>query len=86
MQKTRPTKHNFTLGQEEMDYLSWVSQREMRTVNNSLRFTLRELYNKHKNDITVWKIEQGQPASSDDEVDAMLALAGDDTDQSDEAC
>lgn len=75
MVETKPTKHNFTLGQDEYEYLCWRSSEEMRTVNNSLRISLRELYNINKHKITAWKVRTGKPVSGDDEVDMGIAAA-----------
>lgn len=69
MEKLKLTKHNFTLEQDEYDYLSWRSSEELRTINNALRMALRELYNINKASIVAWKARNGKPVVFVEDMD-----------------
>lgn len=74
MPKLSLTKHNFTLEQDEFDYLCWRASAELRTVNNALRMSLRELYDKHKVEVTNWRNHTGKTVPEDEGLTILMEM------------
>lgn len=82
MYKEALTKHNFALSDDELATVRFVAEENHhRSLSSAMREIVRDYQNSHQKAFLTWKLRTGASVSTDDEVDTMIGLLDQETDQ-----